>query len=133
MLLLRNCTYSIEKAVELAHNLKELSGIWFSFKRELQIKSGANAGNQILNKPMKVMKQNLKNSPGKETVLQKTGMDNGQSPQQTQFGLYNLEILLRMLPYWDVPINTDTDDSATVHLEVILYGLLFAYIGSKTI
>ena len=120
LLMMRNCVYSLEKAMELMQNLKELANIWFSFKSEMQLKSTQQAANQTLKTPMKALKQSFKDTSRttslNQTAMEKTTMSTAVTHQKDKpsFGLHNLEILIRMLPYWDVPLYTDADESNAV-------------------
>ena len=96
--MLKNCVYSVEKAVELVSKIRELGEMWTIFKRDLQLKSGKQYLG-TLNKPLPIMK--------------------AQPPPKNDLAfanepILNMDILIRILPFWDIPLYGLDDDAVHV-------------------
>jgi hypothetical protein len=98
LIMLKNCVYSVEKAVELVSKIRELGEMWTIFKRDLQLKSGKQYLG-TLNKPLPIMK--------------------AQPPPKNDLAfanepILNMDILIRILPFWDIPLYGLDDDAVHV-------------------
>ena len=82
--LLRNAVYSQQKATEVKKTLEELSHNWLSFKDNLK-RLKTNTGPRVASK-----------------MLQKPHIVNVKTMDRTPL---EVEILLKLLPYFDVAIN----------------------------
>jgi hypothetical protein len=103
LLYLKTCVYNMEKAIEIKGKIKELGEMWTVFKRDLQLKSGSQFLNMNLQKPIPALKQISRNK-------------NSQVTLDLNPGILNLEILIRVLPFWDTPLAGVEEESLNVHI-----------------
>lgn len=95
----------MEKAIEIKVKMKELGEMWTIFKRDLQLKSGSQFLNFNLQKPIPALKQ-----------VSKSKSKSSQLTLDLNPGLLNLEILIRVLPFWDTPLAGLEEDCINVEL-----------------
>lgn len=100
LIMLKNCVYSVEKAIELVAKIRELGEMWTIFKRDLQLKSGKQYLG-TLNKPLPIMKQQIAPPPKNDLAF----------ANET---ILNMDILIRILPFWDIALYGLDDDAIHV-------------------
>jgi hypothetical protein len=103
LIFLKNCVYNMEKAIDVKGKIKELGEMWSVFKRDLQMKSGSQFLNMNLQRPIPALKQVSRNKSSTQQIT-----------LDINPGILNIEILIRVLPYWDTPLAGIEEESVNV-------------------
>ena len=102
LFLIKNCVYKNEKALEISDKLRELGEVWFTFKRDLLLKArqGTTVEKQARSLKSRDKMLNLSSTESNDNIV--------------DFGIYKMELLLRLLPFWDITLNEDIDEAINV-------------------